>query len=430
MDSGSRGSRRLVFFAGDETESLFKESLGLCNSKDSPNIPEDFSPLNFRFSNSNSPFLGKRSGADRKTPPSFSPQFGLQPLSPSFAINPVVRKRPKRETLPSPLKNTLEDFRFEPILQNLAHISSEMAQQTKDIDQIDNRSVCGSYLKLAESTAIGSHSKNTFDRPFTDDLSEMLLSDKEVDDDFRPKSSGICKLVKMDPIYQLINAYFDNRECQPFIESIDQDYEFQILNIIFTYLKLTFKNTGKMTSTEKIAALLKSQPSRPKKKRKMIQLIFTRTYRTLRHRFDRSLDPYHPTGQSLRLFNEYYFAGTAHYSGLADDQFDLAKNIKNGNLAYGFIEKFFSSSKFAEDFSAFLKNEYLPCYRTTRIRKLGLVFARWEEFFLECPRQSDPVERIRTEMLGPRFQFVWSDIEVAHFFQYFYDLCPKTSPQT
>lgn len=429
MDSGSHGTRRLVFFPSDETESLFKEPLGLCNSKDSPDIPEDLSPLNFRFSNSNSPFLGKRSVADRKSPPTANVHFGLQPLSPSFVINPVVRKRPKRETLLSSVLDTLEDFRFEPIIQTMVPTLKETADPVNDNDQFDNLSMCCSHLKHTESTAIGSHSKNTFDRPFTDDLSDMLFSDKEGEELQRSKSSNICKLVKMDPIYQLMNAYFDNKDCRPYVEMIDKDYEFHILNIIFTYLKLTFKSHGKMTATDKMAALLKSQPSRPKKKRKMIQLIFTQTYKALRCRFNRSLGHTHSLGQSSRSFNQYYFADIAKNPCLIDDEFDLAKNLKNGNLSYDFIEKFFRSQQFAEDFTAFLKNEYLQIYRIARIRKLGLVFARWEEFFLEGPGQSEPVDRIRAEMLGPRFKFVWADSELSYFFQYFFDLLSKNSRQ-
>ena len=296
-----------------------------------------------------------------------------------------------------------------------------------DEENFDKISFCESYLLNAESTAIGSNSQNTSNNLNSIDITDLIFREEDFEDGGKSNTISIGKLIKMDPIYQLFNAYFVNADCKSYVEALENDYEFQVLSILFTYLKLTFKSSGNLTLKQKLILLLKSQPSRPKKKQKLLQTIFTQIHKSLQFAFDKGLDCGLTEAERRHKFNLHYFSEIAKNVNSIDKDFDASSNCKNRNLPYEFMEKLFKSKNFAEDFVENLRNEYLVNYRVVRLRKLTLVFSKFERFFLESHKESEAIDKMKSEVTGSRFKLPWTDSELSQYFQYFYDLQKKSA---
>jgi hypothetical protein len=366
--------------------------------------------------------LGKRANFDRKAPVSPIISAIKNSPSPAFVLNPIVRKKSKESSFifTTPLVESEKDFlKIEKVIKPKGKKAACEELNFEDL------SFCNSFFHPAESTAIGSHYPNTFDNQHSFRNTDLSRTGKDFDESGKIRPIEIKNLIKMNPLYQLMCAYYDKKDCQPYVEVIDKDYEFQILNILFTYLQLTFKNQGEIDIKSKIILLLKSQPARPKKKQKIVQAIFTQIYKDLQERFEVNSKQTDEGENKTQNFFVHYFSEISINLPKIEAEFDIKNNIKNKNISYEFIEKTFKSKKFADDFVGSLKNEYIAHYRSVRFRKLGLMFAKWESFFLESQGETEVIEKIKKEVLGARFSLAWTDQELSSYFPFFYDLQTK-----
>lgn len=422
MESQPSTERKLVFFPSDDADSLFLGNDEASDLKDPSPIPGDFSPFNFRFSNLNSPCLAKRTTPERRSPLTRLHGYQNDERKTPFRINPVIKKRTKVNSDPACSTELL-------LFERDGSPDTEVIKskiQTGPVDghdeNFDSQSLCHSHFLNAESTAIGSHSRDTLTDLHSIELFDGFFNDERGEDGGKNGDVSVSKLVKMEPLYHLINAYFDNIDCSPFMEHIDQDYEFQILGYVATFLKLRFVNKGQASQKAKIADLFRSQPGRPKKKQKMIQAIFTQTQALMQANFAKAAREKRPGDSYNKAFYLHYFGSKADSSDTIEQQFDCSRNHKNGNLSYDFIEKLFMSPLYAKDFLDTLKNDFLGNYRHIRIRKLSLLFLRWETYFLQNLREAEALEKIRRDVDSARFRLAWTDVELSVYFPYFFAL--------
>ena len=226
----------------------------------------------------------------------------------------------------------------------------------------------------------------------------------------------------MKPLCALMMAYFDSRDCVELLEAIDKDYEFKILNLLLTFLQLRYKSSGNQTLREKLASLLCAQPGRRKKRQKLIQTVFIHVVKLMQGPCASLASWWVGDPPTTTSFYHHYFQDICPPGQDPEEEFSFAKNTKNGNLAYSFIKKAFKSQNFARDFLRVLHGHYLEHYRLLRTRKLGLLFTRWENVFLEFAKEEQAIQRIRQEVASRHFRLAWTDGELTPFFEFFKDL--------
>jgi hypothetical protein len=405
MEKKTNSNKKLVFFQSDEElDSFFDfQDRALEPSDSSSSVQSDLSPFNIRFSNNsngNSPVFDKWPLAEKKSP------ARLEIVCVPFNIKSQIRKKQKSEELDSQ-KNSQK---LDDALVNDKQKVGSARDNISLISKID--------CQIHESTAIGSRS--LYDRdaaPLTLECTANLIEAEYSEYEDRTPID-LSRLLKLKPAYQLLCAYFNGGDCTSKIANLERDFEFKILAMICSYLKLSFSGSSNLTMQQKLSALLQSQPKRLKKRQKMVQMIFTQITNILQYKWQVSRSK----GDS-KNFLETYFDSICSDKGQIEAEFSITKNCSKKNLTYSFITKCFKSKKFRDDFSQCMKTDFIEYYNISRARRLKSVLLKWEGLFLELKKEEEVLDAIQTEISTTKFRLAWTNKEIESYFNYFEKLC-------
>jgi hypothetical protein len=422
MDKKTSQPQKLVFFQSDDAESLFKlPDPALEASDSSSSVPSDFSPFGPPFSGSylNSPILDKRELARDRSPPPMT-QIALMP----FQISAKIRKR-SRGNQSGKDKGEGDCSGYPPKGQKTVNKVNDSFENSKIVDRFEKGKIHFSNGRRVtpDTTALCSNSFGVSDQvrnPFSLDMS---LPDFKSGEDDNQEESPVVALNKLNSIHKLLCAFFNGENCQPIVEELTEDLEFQILGILFTHLKLSFKVSQQMTVKQKLNQLLQSQPKRPRKKGKMVQLIFSQTMKILTHRFNTN----HSDVQT-RDFYKHYFGRFGDDGNDLRKEFDLHSNCRNRNLPYAFIAKCFKSEVFKADFLHSLEEDYLLFYDALRRQRMSSMLTKWEQLVANGKSPQVAVESIKGEVAGRKFRMAWTNKELEAYFGFFQEVA-KSSRQ-
>jgi len=415
MDKKTGDAPKLVFFQSNDAESLFRlPEPALEASDSSSSIPSDFSPFRPPFSGSclNSPILDKHEMNRGQSPP--MTQISLVP----FQVTAKIRKR-SRTILPNKDKVPYNGSGQPPKGQQKTQKFGDSIDKTKIVDAFEKSAISLSNGQglTAESTALGSgsyglssHLKNSFGSNLT---FEDFESCHEPDEFGLPPIA----LSKLQTIYKLLCAFFNGENCESIVEELSEDFEFQLLGILFTYLKLSYKATQKTTLKQKLSLLLKSQPKRPRKRRKMIQLIFTQVAKLLQIKFANT-----QLGVSGQDYYNHYFAQTGDYTADLEKEFNVTYNLKSHNISYGFVTKCLQSKTFQIDFVRLLNEEYIGFYDSLRRQRLYSLLLKWEGLMATSKNLQGAIESIKGEITARSFRIAWTNSELQSYFGFFQGL--------
>lgn len=427
MNQPSNPGKSFVFFPTDDLENfVYSRS----NEDQMPwsvaDIDNELSPIDIRFSNTNSPILGKRTTPDKKqSSPSHLVSSRKEELRSQFKLNPKVQKR-----------GGTTERRFEPTncspLDRLQDInvpsSARRAQdcsQVFDNDSELNSSCCNSLWDFEESTEIPSNGITGITNLQSLELTKYLLEKSNFNDIEVNEPINITKIIKLAPLYKLFYAYFNNVDCKPFVEALDKDYEIRIVEILASYLRVTFKKEGAITLRDKMLSIFKNQPTRYKKKARMVQMIFTYTIKWMLFRYQVA----HSEKEKFQIetdFFEDYFGMLCKDSVSLAKEFSIQELCKKHKNNLTSIKRCFQSKKFADDFFCFLKDNFLGHYQALRTKKLDKVFLRWEKLFLDYPSGNEAIYKVQQEVNAKGFKLCYTDQEIQKYFKVFFDfLTPK-----
>ena len=339
-----------IFFNFSEEQSLLNFDFSISQVNESPSWLPDYSPFNFKASNSISPSIKKRNEIKhiencRNTKikeTTDSSQFKLKPIESSRYKNKLDKPEPKDEDISTP-------------------------SITSDFNEKKTKKKKSQYF-------------------------DILLNDSV--EEREGIKADIVVLRNTLTVFDILSSYLNGHSVDTLIDKVSKSYEIEILSIFASWLNLKNSDKGFKNINERAKFIYRFSPNRTCKRERVIQTIFTTCHRELEREGNLS-------NQSIIDQDEQYinFYSSFFENNEKEEESVKKANLMNyrlnmnssGNLSLQYITQLMQNKKYREKFTEILTNKFTELYHQSRKTWLRGLMEKIETYFfsktqiLTCP---------------------------------------------